>query len=238
MECIFTYTTLPNLQSLISYTQTNTAIIIIQETKLTATKSTQYIQKLFPKYKLIFNKTHALTRCIHQRMPYTPSRGGLFTLIHNKYAFPGNITKIPTPTNISPYLQIIRLNNQLLQPWLIIHLYMPTHREDIQLIPHIKSTIINQIIVHPDHIYTLCGDFNRDIGLIGRQNDNLNTPPQEEDIQWKTFTTSLKFEYISTNTTFSRRGGNIYISTSLIYGFYINSPDNSIYFSTTKTHMD
>ena len=36
-------TTLPNLQSLITHTQTNTAIIIIQETKLTATKSTKYI---------------------------------------------------------------------------------------------------------------------------------------------------------------------------------------------------
>ena len=172
-------TTLPNLQSLITHTQTNTAIIIIQGTKLTTTKSTKYIQNLFPQYKLIFNNTHTLTRCIHQRMPYTPGRGGLLTLIHNKYAFPGNITKIPTPANISPYLQIIRINNQLLQPWLIIHLYMPIHREDTQLILHIKTTIANQITVHPDHTYTLCGDFNRDIALIGRQDDNLNTPPQK-----------------------------------------------------------
>ena len=57
-------TTLPNLQSLITYTQTNTTIIIIQETKLTTTKSTKYFQNLFPQYKLVFNNTHALTRCI------------------------------------------------------------------------------------------------------------------------------------------------------------------------------
>jgi hypothetical protein len=81
-------TTLPNLQSLITSTQINTTIITIQETKLTATKSTKYIQNLFPQYKLIFNNTHTLTRCLHQRMPYTPGRGGLLTLIHNKYAFP------------------------------------------------------------------------------------------------------------------------------------------------------
>jgi exonuclease III len=231
-------TALPNLQSLITHTQTNTAIITIQETKLTATKSTKYIQNLFPEYKLIFNNTHALTRCIQQRIPYTPGRGGLLTLIHNKYAFPSNITKIPTPTNISPYLQIIRINNQPLQPWLLIHIYMPTHLEDTQLIPNIKTTITNQISAHPNHTYTLCGDFNRDIALIGRQNDNHNTLPQEEDLQWKNFTTSLDLEYIPTNTTFTRQGGNNYTSTSLIDGFYIKSPDNNLYSSTTNTHMN
>ena len=120
-------TTLPNLQNLINNTPTNTAIINIQETKLTATKSTKYIQNLFPEYKLIFNNTHTFTRCIQQRMPYKPSRGGLLTLIHNKYAFPGNVNKIPTPANISPYLQIIKINNHPLLPWLIIHIYICLH---------------------------------------------------------------------------------------------------------------
>ena len=84
-------TALPNLQDIIR--QSNSAIIVIQETKLTATKSTKYIQNLFPHYKLIFNNTHALTRCIQQRIPYTPARRGLLTLINKKYAFLGNITK-------------------------------------------------------------------------------------------------------------------------------------------------
>ena len=115
-------------------------------------------------------------------MPYTPGRGGLLTLIHNKYAFFGNVTKIPSPANISPYLQIIKINNHLLQPWLIIHLYMPTHLEDICFIPHIQTAITNQITTHPNHTYILCGDFNRDIALNGKQNNNINTPPHEEDI--------------------------------------------------------
>ena len=171
-------------------------------------------------------------------MPCIQGRGGLLTLIHNKYAFPENITKIRTHVTISPYLQIIRINNQPLQPWLIIHTYMSTHIEDIQLISNIKATITDQITTHPNHIYNLCVDFNRDITLIGRQNDNLNTPPQDIDIQWKTFTTSLNLKYISINITFSRQDGNNYTSTSLIDGFYINSHDSRRYSSTTNTHMD
>ena len=173
-------TSLPNIQDLIRHT--NPAITTIQKTKLTATKSTKYIQNLFPNYKLIFNNTHALTRCIQQRIPYTPARGGLLTLINQKYTFPRNITKIPSPVNISPYLQIIHVKNHPLQPWLIIHLYMPHHIEDTRLIPTIQQTIRIQIDAHPNHTYILCGDFNRDIALIGRQNEQRFTPPQEEDI--------------------------------------------------------
>ena len=213
-------------------------MISIQETKLTATKSTKWIQSLFLEYKLIFNNTNALTRCIQQRMPYTPGRGGLLTLIHNIYAFPRNVTKIPTPANISPYLQIIKINNHPLLPWLIIHLYMPTHLEDICLIPYIKTAITNQIIAHPNHTYILCGDFNRDITLNGKKNYNINTSPQEEDIQWKYFINSLNLEYIPTNTTLSRQGGYNHTSTSLIDGFNIKSRDNTRFTSTTNINMN
>jgi hypothetical protein len=171
-------------------------------------------------------------------MPYIPRRGGLLTLIHNKYAFPRNVTKIPTPANISPYLQIIKINNHPLPPWLIIHMYMPTHLEDTHLIPYLKIEITNQIIAHSNHIHILCGDFNRDIALTRRQNNNNNTPPQEEDIQWKNFTTTLNLEYIPTNLNLSKQGGYNYTSTSLIDGFYINSPDNSRFISTTNTNMN
>ena len=152
-------TTLPNLQDIIRHT--NPAIIAIQETKLTGTKSTKYIQNFFLQYKLIFNNTHALTRCIQQRILYTPTRGGLLTLINQKYAFLGNITKIPSRANISPYLQIIYINNHPIQPWLMIHLYMLSHSEDLRLIPIIQQTIRIQIDAHPNHTYILCGDFNR-----------------------------------------------------------------------------
>ena len=115
-------TTLPNIQDIIQYT--NPTIIVIQETKLTATKSTKYIQNLFPPHKLIFKNTHALTRCIQQKIPYMLARDGLLTLINQKYAFSENITKIPSPTNISPYLQIIHIKNHPITNSLIQFLFL------------------------------------------------------------------------------------------------------------------
>jgi exonuclease III len=227
-------TALPNIYNLISNSTTSPTIITIQETKLTATKSTKYIQNLFPEYKLIFNNTHALTRCIQQRMPYTPARGGLLTLINNKYAYPGNITKIPTPAEISPYLQIIQIQNTPLQSWLIIHIYMPSHLEDLQYIIKIQQQITQQISAHPNHSHILCGDFNRDIALIGRQNESNITPPQTEDIEWRTFTDTLNLTYIPTNSTFTRQGGQNYTQTNLIDGYYIQTPNNTLYTSTTN----
>jgi hypothetical protein len=41
-------TALPNLHDLIKQPSAKPSIIVFQETKLTATKSTKYIQKLFP----------------------------------------------------------------------------------------------------------------------------------------------------------------------------------------------
>ena len=56
-------------------------------------------------------------------------------------------------------------------------MYMPTHLEDICLIPHLQNEIVHRIAIHPNHTHALCGDFNRDIALRGRQNNNTNTPP-------------------------------------------------------------
>ena len=53
---------------------------------------------------------------------------------------------------------------------------MPSHIEDIRLIPVIQQTIRTQINAHPNHTYIMCGDFNRDIALIGRQNEQRFTP--------------------------------------------------------------
>ena len=171
-------TALPKLQDIIQHA--NPTIIAILETKLITTKSTKYIQNLFPQYKLVFNNTHALTRCIQQKTPYTPARGGLLTLINQKYAFPENITKTPSPANISPYLQIIHIKNHPLQSWLMLHIYMPLHIEDIRLIPIIQQTIRIQIDSHPNHTHILCRDFNRDIALVGCQNKLRYTPHKKK----------------------------------------------------------
>ena len=82
---------------------------------------------------------------------------------------------------------------------------MPSDEEDLPLIPIIQTTITNQIITHPNHTYILCGDFNKDIALIGRQDDQQTIPPQTEDNNWRSFTTGLDLLYVPTNTTFSRQ---------------------------------
>ena len=49
---------------------------------------------------------------------------------------------------------------------------MPSHEEDLPLMPNIQNTITNQINGHPDHTYILCRDFNRDVALIGKKMTN------------------------------------------------------------------
>jgi hypothetical protein len=167
-------------------------------------------------------------------MPYTPTRGRLLTLIDKKYAYPENIIKIPTPANILPYLQIIKIKNQPLQSWLIIHMYMPSHIEHTRYIPIIQQNITQQITTHPNHTHIVCGDFNRDIALIRRHNDHNITPPQPEDIEWRVFTKTLQLTYIPTNNTYSRQRGLNYTQTNLIDGYYIKTPNNNLYTSTTN----
>jgi hypothetical protein len=89
-------------------------------------------------------------------------------------------------------------------------------------------------MAHPNHSHILCGDFNKDIALIGRQNDSNITPPQTEDMKWRTFTYNLNLTYIPTNNTFTRQGGQNYAQTNLIDGYYIHTPNNILYTSTTK----
>jgi hypothetical protein len=134
-------TALPNIYELITSFANPPAILVLQETKLTVNKSIKYIQNLFPSYKLLFNNTNTATRCMIRRgIPYTPTRGGLLTLIYKTYSYPTNLTKM----------------------------YMPSHLEDLPLFPNIETTIIQQIAHHPNHTTILCGDFNRDIAIIGR----------------------------------------------------------------------
>lgn len=61
--------------------------------------------------------------------PYTPSRGCLMTVIHTSIQFLGNITKIPY--TLSAYLQIIPTKNAPPNPYIVFHMYMPTHSLEI-----------------------------------------------------------------------------------------------------------
>jgi hypothetical protein len=132
---------------------------------------------------MIFNNTTTKTQPHRiQGQPYNNPRGGLLTLIHQEYAFPSNIIKILTTENISPYLQIIKISNQFLVSYFLIHLYMPTHIANITHIPIIQTTIFNHIHNNPHSNIILLGDFNRDIALIGRQNGATNTAPIQQDL--------------------------------------------------------
>jgi hypothetical protein len=178
---------------------------------------------------MIFNNTTTKTQPRRiQGQPYNNPKGGLLTLIHQEYAFPGNITKIPTTEDISPYLQIIKINNHPLSTYFLVHLYMPTHIDDITYIPTIQTTIFNLIHNNPQSNIILLGDFNRDIALIGRQNGATNTAPTQQDLDWKQFTNSLHLKYIPTNTNYLYQGGYNYTSTSLIDGFYTKTQPSSL----------
>ena len=111
---------------------------------------------------------------------------------------------------------------------------MPTHSEDIRFIPIIKQNITLQVTTHPNYTHILCGDFNRDIALIGRQNDYNLTPPQQEDTDWRAFTDSIHLTHIPTNSQYSRQGGQNYTQTSLIDGYYTNTSNKILYTSTTN----
>jgi hypothetical protein len=162
-------------------------------------------------------------------------------LIHQTYAFPRNITKIPLTTNISPYPQIIKITNHPLSTYFLIHLYMPTHIEDITLIPIIQRTIFNHIHNNPLSNIIMFGDFNRDIALIGRQHGTTRTTPTQQDLEWKDFMNSLHLQYIPTDTDYSYQGGNNYISISLIDGYYTkiqqNPPNMPIFMSSTILNL-
>jgi hypothetical protein len=190
---------------------------------------------MFSQYKLLFNNTNTTTRYNHQLgVPYIPSRGGLLTFIHNKYAYPNNITKIPTNPAFSPYLQIIKIQNSPLNSILLLHLYMPSHHNDLHLIPSIMQTITQQIIHHPNVHIILCGDFNRDIALIGHTEDLITYPPQQIDHHWRHFTQTLGLNYIPTNTTYTKQGGLNYTYTSLLNGYFTKSPTITNYSSQTN----
>jgi len=73
-----------------------------------------------------------------------------------------------------------------------------------------------------------------DIAFIGRQNKFNTNPQQIEDIEWRAFIDNLQLTYIPTNSPFSRQGGQNYIQTSLIDGFYINTTNNVLYTTTTN----
>ena len=232
----FMNTSIPCLYSFIQ--QNNSAIFLLQETKLTAKKPPKFIQNLFPNYKLIFNNTNKITqRSYYLDMEFRFPRGGLLTLIHNKYNYPTNITKTKIEPNLIPYLQIIKINNHLLIQIIIINLYMLSHQNDLHLILNILKNITTTINKIQNHIIILGGDFNKDVALIGHTNKYIHTLPNENDHQWHKYIIQLNYQYISTSRTYNKQGGNNYSNTNLKDGFYIYNAIPTQYTSTISINF-
>jgi hypothetical protein len=159
------------------------------------------------------------------------------TLIHKNYSFPGNIQKISIPNSISSYIQIIEIQNKPLKPIIIINIYLPSHQEDITLIPIIKNEISHITTTYHTHVIILLGDFNKDIKLIGRHTNQVWHPPNIEDKDWNNFIKTEKFTYILTNTKNTRQGGKNYTATSLIDGFYVKNNNTLPVEKIYKSHM-
>ena len=117
---------------------------------------------------------------------------------------------------------------------------MPIHIEDINLMSIIQTTIFNHIHNNLLSNIIMLGDFNRDIALIGRQNNTTKIAPTQQDLDWKHFTNSFHLQYIPTDTDYSYQGGNNYTSTNLINGFYTKIQQNpfNMLTPTSKTILN
>jgi exonuclease III len=229
---------LPGIQELTRTLHPNLHIILIQETKIPKTKSTSYIDRLLPNYKIIYNNSNNTTQKRNRYTGPNQARGAILAMIPISIYTNDNIIKIPTSSTISSYLQAIMINNKPITPIIVLNMYMPSHLEDAHLIPEIQNQIHNIILQHPNHTTILAGDFNRDILLQGRTNQDLTTPPTMEDNEWAQFTHNNGLKVITNPINFTCQGGHNYTSTSHIDGFYTNAPKASNLQSHTITTLN
>ena len=105
----------------------------------------------------------------------------------------------------------------------------------IPLISDIQQAITQQILASLNHTIILCGDFNRDIALIGQHNTHTFTLPLHIDHAWRHYINTLHLSYVPTNTTYTKQGGDCFTNSSLIDGFYLNTSTRHLFHSHTHT---
>ena len=231
-------TSLPGILELTQTLHKDPHIIFIQETKIHKLKSTSYIDRKFQNYKIIYNNSNNTTQQPNRYSETNKARGGILIMIPKTIHTNENITKIPTPSNISPYLQVIMIENKPITPILLINMYMPTHPQDLHLIQEIQAQIRTLTTNHPTSHTILAGDFNRDILLKGRSSNGMISPPNPHDYEWARFTQSLGLNIIHNQANYTRQGGHNYTLTSLIDGFYSNIPNQNTLQSHTITNFN
>ena len=229
---------LPGILALTQKLHKDPHILLIQETKLHKLKSTSYIDRKFQNYKIIYNNSNNITQKQSRYSDTNKAKGGILTMIPKTIHSNENITKIPTPSSISPYLQAIMIKNKPLTPILLINMYMPTHPQDLHLIQEIQDQIQTIIKSQPTAHTILGGDFNRDILLKGRSYNGTTSPPNPNDYEWARFTQSIGLNIIQNQATYTRQGGHNYTHTSLIDGFYSNHPNHNTLHSHTITNLN
>jgi hypothetical protein len=120
----------------------------------------------------------------------TPHRGGgLLTTIHDWVTtlhFPHNIRKLPTPIHLSPYLQILHLQNRPFQPIYANALQgqTPSYRYKTTYSPYYT-------LQHPQDLLLMGNNLNSNIFFQGGTHNNTITPPTMDDIESDLFTQSL-----------------------------------------------
>ena len=67
-------------------------------------------------------------------------------------------------------------------------MYMPSHEEDLPLIPYILNSIRQRIISNINHNIILLGEFNKDIALIEYKYNEAHIPPSEPTSNGKLYT--------------------------------------------------
>ena len=231
-------TSLPGILELTQTLHKDPHIILIQETKIHKLKSTSYIDKKFQNYKIIYNNSNNNTQQPNRYSESNKARGGTLIMIPKIIHTNENITKIPTPNTISPYLQVIKINNKPITPILLINMYMPTHLQDLHLIQEIQTQIQTLTTNHPTFHIILAGDFNRDILLKGRSSNGTLSPPNPNDYEWSSFTHNIGLNIIHNQSQYTRQGGLNYTLTSHIDGFYSNITNHNTLQSHTITNLN
>ena len=228
---------LPGILELTKKLHKEPHIIFIQETKIHKLKSTSYIDRKFQNYKIIYNNSNNITQIPH-RYSENKARGGILIMFPKSIHTNENITKIPSPSNISPYLQAIEIKNNPITPILLINMYMPTHPQDLHLLQDIQNHIQTLVRTHSTSHTILAGDFNRDILLQGRSSNGITSLPNTNDYEWARFTQNIGLHIIHNPTSYTRQGGHNYTLTSHIDGFYTNIPNHHTLLSHTLINLD
>jgi exonuclease III len=231
-------TSLPGILELTQTLHKDPHIILIQETKIHKLKSTSYIDRKLQNSKIIYNNSNNITQQPNRYSETNKARECTLIMIPKTIHTNENITKIPTPSTISPYLQIIMIKNKPITPILLINMYMPTHLQDLHLVQEIQTHIQTLTTNHPTVHIILAGDFNRDILLKGRSSYGTISPPNPDDYEWARFTQSIGLNIIHNQATHTRQGGHNYTLTSLIDGFYSNIPTHNTLQSCTITNLN